>query len=316
MAPDKNRPVPRGVLVQDPCLVRTVWGAGRVAAARGLEGTVGTSWEVSRHPHGESSVTEGPWAGVGLDAVLAADPEGCLGGHAMVRGAFLDAAESLSVQVHPQEAYALAHEGDHGKTETWYVVEAEPGATIVAGTSAGSVEELGAAVADGALDGLLVRVSVEAGDLVHVPAGTLHALGAGVLAAELGNDSDVTYRFYDYGRTDAEGNPRELHVGQGLAVVDPSSRPEVTSCGTGLGEGVAASVSADGYEAFVLDVPGELNWDFGGRPAALMVVAGSGSASWDGGSVGLAPLSSAFVPAATGEVSLTGPMRLFCATGV
>lgn len=316
MARDKNRPVPRGVLVQNPCLVRTVWGAGRVAAARGLEGTVGTSWEVSRHPHGESSVTEGPWAGVGLDAVLAADPEGCLGGHAMVRGAFLDAAESLSVQVHPQEAYALAHEGDHGKTETWYVVEAEPGATIVAGTSAGSVEELGAAVADGTLDGLLVRVSVEAGDLVHVPAGTLHALGAGVLAAELGNDSDVTYRFYDYGRTDAEGNPRELHVGQGLAVVDPSSRPEVTSCGTGLGEGVAASVSADGYEAFVLDVPGELNWDFGGRPAALMVVAGSGSASWDGGSVGLAPLSSAFVPAATGEVSLTGPMRLFCATGV
>lgn len=186
---------------------------------------MGTSWEVSRHPHGESRVVVGPWAGVGLGAVVDADPAGCLGGHAMVRGAFLDAAEALSVQVHPQEDYARTHEGDHGKTETWYVVEAEPGATIVAGTSASSVEELKAAVEDGSLDALLVRVPVSAGDVVHVPAGTLHALGAGVLAAELGSDSDVTYRFFDYGRTDASGAPRELHVEQGLAVVDPRVAP-------------------------------------------------------------------------------------------
>ena len=235
MTADVNRPVPRGVLVQEPCLVRTVWGAARVAAARGIEGPVGTSWEVSRHPHGESRVVVGPWAGVGLGAVVDADPAGCLGGHAMVRGAFLDAAEALSVQVHPQEDYARTHEGDHGKTETWYVVEAEPGATIVAGTSASSVEELKAAVEDGSLDALLVRVPVSAGDVVHVP-----ALGAGVLAAELGSDSDVTYRFFDYGRTDASGAPRELHVEQGLAVVDPTSRPQVVGCGTGLGSGMRA----------------------------------------------------------------------------
>ncbi len=315
MTADVNRPVPRGVLVQEPCLVRTVWGAARVAAARGIEGPVGTSWEVSRHPHGESRVVAGPWAGVGLGAVVDADPAGCLGGHAMVRGVFLDAAEALSVQVHPQEDYARTHEGDHGKTETWYVVEAEPGATIVAGTSASSVEELKAAVEDGSLDALLVRVPVSAGDVVHVPAGTLHALGAGVLAAELGSDSDVTYRFFDYGRTDASGAPRELHVEQGLAVVDPTSRPQVVGCGTGLGSGMRASVSADGYEALVLDVSRGLTWDPQGRPAAVMVVEGSGTASWEGGTAELATFESAFVPAATGPVSLTGPMRLFCAVG-
>jgi mannose-6-phosphate isomerase len=138
---------------------------------------------------------------------------------------FLDAEQRLSVQVHPDDSYARAHEGGKlGKTETWYILHADPGAELVLGLRREADEdEVRRAILEGSLEDLLHTFSVQRGDVIFVPAGTVHAIGAGVVLYELQEYSDVTYRLYDYGRLQANGRPRELHIEQSLAVM--SYRP-------------------------------------------------------------------------------------------
>ncbi len=136
----------------------------------------------------------------------------------------LDAAHDLSVQVHPDDAYALREEtasGYLGKSEAWYVLETEPGASVLWGFKRDVTrEQVLKAVDEGALPSLMNRLVVAAGDVVVNPAGTVHAVGAGVRLFEIQQASDLTYRLYDYGRLSAAGQPRQLHLDQGLAVAD------------------------------------------------------------------------------------------------
>ncbi|MBX5451777.1 type I phosphomannose isomerase catalytic subunit [Thermogemmatispora sp.] len=144
---------------------------------------------------------------------------------------FIDAHQKLSVQVHPDDAYAAQHEGGKlGKTECWYILAAEPGATIIHGFAAPtSRSEVAAAIENVQLERLLHEEPVNPGDVIFVPAGTVHAIGAGILLYELQEYSDITYRMYDYGRLTAEGKPRELHIESALAVAHygPSARIKV-----------------------------------------------------------------------------------------
>ncbi len=132
---------------------------------------------------------------------------------------FIDAREKLSVQVHPSDAYALENEGQYGKTEMWYVVEAEDGAGLYMGLrhSCGK-ENFAAAVADGSVEDLLSFVKVKAGDIFFIPSGTIHAIGAGTLIFEIQQSSTLTYRLYDYMRRDKDGNLRELHIDKAMRV--------------------------------------------------------------------------------------------------
>ena len=132
---------------------------------------------------------------------------------------FIDARENLSVQVHPADDYALANEGQYGKTEMWYVVDADPGAGIYMGLKRKcGAEEFAAAVADGSATELLDFKEASPGDVYFIPAGTVHAIGAGVLIFEIQQNSTLTYRLYDYMRRDASGNLRELHVDKAMLV--------------------------------------------------------------------------------------------------
>lgn len=132
----------------------------------------------------------------------------------------LFAAKTLSVQVHPDDEYALKHEGGPGKTELWYVAAALPGASVVLGlTEQMSPAQLAQAAESGEIERFLNWIPVSAGDALLIPPGTLHTLGEGVTICEIQQNSDLTYRFSDFGRLDASGNPRELHVEQGAAVV-------------------------------------------------------------------------------------------------
>jgi mannose-6-phosphate isomerase len=134
----------------------------------------------------------------------------------------LDARESLSVQVHPDDDYAAANEnGELGKSELWYVLAAKPGAQIVYGVLPGVGKQRFAAALGGAeaLEPLLSWIEVKAGEMYHIPAGLVHALGAGVVVAEIQQSSDTTYRVYDYGRLDDAGIPRELHIAKALDVI-------------------------------------------------------------------------------------------------
>ena len=140
----------------------------------------------------------------------------------------LDARDTLSVQVHPDNAYAARVENKLGKTEAWHILSAAEGAELVYGVKPGTTKEelLEASRQGAAVEGLLRRVKVKAGETYYIPAGTVHAIGAGIVLYEIQQSSDVTYRFYDWGRLDKNGNPRELHIQKAVDVTDVDFHPD------------------------------------------------------------------------------------------
>ena len=179
------------------------------------------TWECSTHPDGQST-----FAGRGLGEILNEHPEyigshpNAVGGNLPVIVKFIDAKQKLSVQVHPDDEYA-AREGQLGKTEMWYVLEADKGAEIIYGFN-GKVTavEVKRAAEAGVIENYLNKVPVKKGDVFFIEAGTVHALGAGCLVAEIQENSNLTYRIYDYDRTDRNGKKRSLHLNQALEVAD------------------------------------------------------------------------------------------------
>lgn len=189
------------------------------------------TWECSTHPDGESRVASGAFAGETLRQVLRAHPdwlgERCVnsGGELPILVKFIDAKRDLSVQVHPDDDFAAAHErGQKGKSEMWYVLDAERGARLVYGLRRDTEESaLRQAIADGTLERYLRYVPVETDDLFFLEAGTIHAIGAGCLIAEIQQNSNLTYRLYDYDRVDKNGQKRPLHIEKALAAAHLSA---------------------------------------------------------------------------------------------
>lgn len=218
-------------LVTERRLVEPIWGGTRLAAWLDLPEPrptrLGEVWQV----YDANAVVGGPWAGHTLAALAREHGAAFVGERVMAHyGAdvpllakFIDAADRLSIQVHPDDAYAHrveAHTGFHGKTEAWYILDAVPSATVIYGLKQPlSREAFAAAVAAGAVEELMAHLPVAPGDVVFVPAGTLHAINAGIMLFEIQQKSDLTYRVYDYGRLDPKtGRPRELHLEKALEV--------------------------------------------------------------------------------------------------
>lgn len=222
-------------LIFTPVLKDYLWGGRNLETQLGRSlpaaGVVAESWEIASHADGTSTVENGIYAGWPLTQVHAELGLNLLGRNnawAQERGKFpllvklLDAAAPLSVQVHPDDAYALAHEGNElGKSEMWVVLHAEPGAELIVGVKAGTTPAaFRQAVEHNRLEPYLHRVPAQAGDHVCVPAGTLHAIMGGLLIAEIQQNSNTTYRVYDWGRVGADGKGRPLHVDRALDVID------------------------------------------------------------------------------------------------
>ncbi len=208
---------------------KTIWAGHRIMEVRNLDERIGTTWDVSFHPNGPLTIEGGEYDGRILADTAEKHPE-LLGGKTVaqaLRLSVLDAGDDLSIQVHPDDEYALSHENDNGKTESWYIMEALPGATLVAGTTESDPDVIRAAVEDGTIMNYVRKVPVREGDYISIPSGTLHALGKGILAAEIGTNSDTTYRFYDYKRKDSQGNERPLHITKSFDVADFTSQPRV-----------------------------------------------------------------------------------------
>lgn len=214
-------------LTFDPIFKDYPWGGRNLGEKLGRkipDGIVAESWEIAGHPNGSSTVNHGPLAGLTLPQVqekLGLDLVGDNNEAALAQGKFplliklLDANRWLSVQVHPNDDYAQKHEGELGKTEMWVVLHAEPNAEIIYGFKAGiSRQDFAQAIAEARTDELLHRLPVKTGDVVFVPAGSIHALGPGTIVAEIQQNSDTTYRIYDWGR------PRPLHIQQSLDVLN------------------------------------------------------------------------------------------------
>ncbi len=220
-------------LTFSPVFKQYIWGGrGLETVGRKLPpGNVAESWEIAAHEDGTAVVDNGYFAGQPLTAVhqeLGLDLIGHNNAWAQERHKFplliklLDANRPLSVQVHPDDDYALAHEGNElGKTEMWVVLRADPDAAIILGVKPGATpDKFRHAILDGDLEAYLHRTPVQAGDVVCVPAGSLHAILGGLLIAEIQQNSNTTYRVYDWNRVDAEGKGRPLHIDSALEVIN------------------------------------------------------------------------------------------------
>ncbi|ASK62503.1 mannose-6-phosphate isomerase, class I [Virgibacillus phasianinus] len=217
-----------------PVFQERIWGGQRLNTEYNypipFEKT-GEAWVISAHPHGPSVITNGPLEGETLaDAwnehgELFKKQAGNEEAYPLLVK-ILDANADLSVQVHPNDEFAREVEGQpYGKTECWYVLSAEADAEIVLGHQAESREDLEAMMDNGEWDDLLQRVKVKAGDFIYVPSGTIHAIGKGIVILETQQSSDITYRVYDYNRTDANGNKRELHKERAKQVTTVPHQP-------------------------------------------------------------------------------------------
>jgi len=219
-----------------PVLKQTIWGGRRLGEQLGKpigpDDNYAESWEVVDHGADQSIVDNGPLAGQSLADVLAEHPNWLLGGAAGVASfplllKYLDCNRVLSVQVHPDDAYAAKMEPpDRGKTEAWYIVSADPGSLIYAGLQQDvNRSMLQEAIAAGQTEHVLHAFHPQPGEIVFIPAGTIHALGAGLVVAEIQQSSDTTFRLFDWNRIDAEGNARPLHLQEALEVADYEAGP-------------------------------------------------------------------------------------------
>ena len=205
-----------------------LWGGTRLKEEYGKATDmekVAESWELSCHKDGESTLAEGEHAGMTLREYIEQEGQQILGPRCQgltefpLLIKFIDARDSLSVQVHPDNEYAQRMEGEQGKTEMWYVMDAEPGAKLIYGFEKEiSKEEFRHRIEEGELLEVCRQVPVQKGDVFFIEAGTLHAIGAGILICEVQQSSNSTYRVYDYGRVGADGKSRPLHIGKALAV--------------------------------------------------------------------------------------------------
>ena len=210
-----------------------LWGGNRLNDdfSKGIDmSPLAETWECSTHPAGVSVVGNGVFQGKALTEVLKEHPQ-MLGRYANDRGELpiliklIDAKDNLSIQVHPDDAYASANEnGSLGKTEMWYVLDAAPGSEIIYGFARDtSREEVEEAIRNKSLPDLLRRVPIEKNQVYFVQPGTVHGISKGALLAEVQESSDITYRLYDYDRVDKNGNQRPLHIDKALEVMDYSS---------------------------------------------------------------------------------------------
>ncbi len=222
-----------------PTFQNYVWGGRNLADRLGKDlpddGVWAESWEIIDHPHHQSRILNGPLSGLTLRDLIERSPEWLIGSASHNAGIasvplllkYLDCQQVLSVQVHPDDSYALKmHPPDLGKTEAWYIVDAHSDAILYAGLKTGITREmLLEALQSGNVDRHLHEIRPRPGDCVFIPAGTIHALGAGILVAEIQQASNTTFRLFDWNRGAADGTTRPLHIEQALAVTDFQSGP-------------------------------------------------------------------------------------------
>lgn len=261
------------------------------------------AWVLSCHPDGASRLPNGQT----LTDYIAQNP-GCLGENCAKYPEFpllvklIDAKGDLSIQVHPDDAYALQHEHQYGKTEMWYVLDAEPGAVLYYGFAHEiSAEELAARVQNNTLTEVLGTVPVHKGDVFYIPAGTVHAIGKGIVLAEIQQNSNVTYRVYDYGRLGADGKPRALHVDKALAVARRTP-PAPQDFGGHLGR--CQYFTVDLYEGDFSDTVTAASF------VSLLVVDGQGTLQNGGQTLPLQKGDSVFLPAGSGDYTVRGGCKI------
>lgn len=295
------------ILKLKPALKDYIWGGTSLMKQFPTNmDKISEAWVLSCHKDGKSIVTNGEQAGKTLDEVIEIwGKENTLGKKASEFEFFpiliklIDAAQNLSVQVHPDDEYAMRVEGEYGKTEMWYILDAKENAGIYYGFKEEiTKEELKKAIETNTLTDLLNFVNVKKGECYFIPSGTVHAIGAGLTIAEVQQNSNTTYRVYDFGRVGADGKPRELHIEKAIDVstLSPANQPVITKNGD-----ITTIASCKYFNADLLSLSGEYELNSDGF-YNLLVVDGEGEINGEK----FSKYDSFFVPAFFGTVTLTG----------
>ncbi len=314
----------------NPAFKDYLWGGTKLRDEYGKKcdlDKVAESWELSCHKDGCSVVADGEYAGLTLPqyiekagkAVLGTDCEKFEYFPILIK--LIDAKQNLSVQVHPDNDYAMRVEGEYGKTEMWYVVDCEPGAGLLYGFKHEiSKEEFRRRIEDNTLLEVTNRVEVHPGDVFFIEAGTLHAIGEGILIAEIQQNSNTTYRVYDYGRVGADGKPRQLHIEKAIDVTrlapatrpcgQPQAKPEAFDGGS-----VLPLASCDYFTVKEMEVTSHAALMADEKSFhSLLLLDGSLTLSMGGEKLEMKKGDSVFVPAGSGNYTLTGKGRLILTT--
>ncbi len=287
-----------------------IWGGTRLKTEFGkvteLE-KVAESWELSAHPDGPSTISDGEFKGLKLTEYIEKNGKECIGKNAaafqffplLIK--FIDAKDNLSVQVHPSDEYALENEGQYGKTEMWYVVDCDEGAFLYYGFNRSiDRKEFEERIKNNTLLEVLNRVDIKKGDVFFIESGTIHAIGEGALICEIQQNSNLTYRVYDYDRRDKNGNPRELHIEKAIKVTDLNPPKKYITDGNRLAW--CKYFSVDKYRVFGSERIGITKDSF----KSVIVTAGSGTLSLGDYSVSIKKGDSIFVPAQDGSFVVSG----------
>lgn len=292
-----------------------VWGGRDLELFRENlpQGDIGESWDVACHPHGTSVIANGEFAGMRLDELIELKGEKLVGSKLISKQfpllmKLINSKEKLSVQVHPDDEYGQKVEGEQGKTEAWYVLEALKGANIVVGTKKCTKEQFKGALESGELDTLLNKVEVKKGDVFFIQSGLVHAIGEGVIIAEIQQNSDTTYRVFDYNRG------REIHVEKALDVIDLSLSGE-RSIGTVLeSSSECEKLEYCRCEYFVLqvyDIKTSCKAETNDEVFEIYTcVEGSGEITWSDGIEKIKKGDSIMIPASLGTYEMIGKMKL------
>ncbi len=269
------------------------------------------SWELSTHPAGESTVITGDHAGMKLSEYIAAEGNECLGTNAEQFDFFplliklIDAKDNLSIQVHPDDEYALRVEGEYGKTEMWYIADCDEGAYLYYGLNREvTKEEFAERIKNNTLLEILNKVYIKKGDVFFIPSGTIHAICAGTLICEVQQNSNTTYRVYDYDRRDAAGNARELHIDKAIDVSRLTPSPKQAE----RRGSVLASCKYFTVEEVICEKTLETELDTGSF-RSLIVLDGIGTLTAGGKTIELAKGDSIFIPAQKGRAVLKGRLH-------
>lgn len=299
-----------------PAFKDYLWGGTRLRDEYHMKSELGKlaeAWVLSCHKDGPSVVENGELAGMTLEAAIEKLGRDCLGTKGKAFEFFpiliklIDAKDNLSIQVHPSDEYALKAEGEFGKTEMWYVVDCDPGAYLYYGFNREvTPDEFAQRIADNTLLEVLNKVEVKKGDCFFIESGTIHAIGAGLLIAEIQQNSNTTYRVYDYGRVGADGKPRQLHVEKAKEVTRLCP-PTAAYGAVETVNGLARLASCKYFTVDKLEVRGAASVLVDDTSfASLLCLEGCLIVEAAGQSVSMVAGDCVFLPAGLGEVKIIG----------
>lgn len=316
-------------IIFKPYLKSVIWGGKKICEYKGIsdEGDkIGESWEISAVPGHVSVVAEGPYKGKNLDELIEEFGEDLLGKDVVEKYGkkfpllikFIDAADNLSVQVHPDDSLAGQRHNSLGKTEMWYIISSDPGAKIYAGLKESlNPDEYVKRVERGTFADALAVHDSHPGDVFFLPAGRVHAIGAGNLLAEIQENSDITYRIYDYDRRDAQGNARELHTELAKDAIDYNifkNYKEETPADTDK------NVKLAQCEHFItkrLIIDGETEIALSQKSFHVLIcIDGSANLQYPEGDMELKAGETVLLPAAMNEISIVGKAKLLLTSSV